>query len=170
MTRYGKWLVTALAVSLAINLILVGFLAGRWLQTAGPPAGHDPALLLWPAVKGLPAAEREALRPALRQSLRASRDQVRLIRQAQRAVQESLRSERFSASELARDLEALRRALNDGQVVRHATLVQVAERLGPEERRRLATDMAAHGRPSIGSPPPPEPVFPGLPPSPGAAP
>jgi hypothetical protein len=54
--------------------------------------------------------------------------------------------------------------------VRHATLVQVAERLGPEERRRLATDMAAHGRPSIGSPPPPEPVFPGLPPPPGAAP
>ncbi|HAR32468.1 MAG TPA: hypothetical protein DCR65_13145, partial [Gammaproteobacteria bacterium] len=87
MTRYGKWLVTALAVSLAINLMLVGFLAGRWLQTAGPPAGHDPALLLWPAVKGLPAAEREALRPALRQSLRASRDQVRVIRQAQRAVQ-----------------------------------------------------------------------------------
>lgn len=166
MTRSGKWLVTALALSLAINLALVGFLAGRWLQTAGPPAGHDPALLLWPAVKGLPAAEREALRPVLRHSLRASRDQVRAIRRAQRGVQESLRSEPFSAPELARALEELRRALNDGQVLRHAALVQVAERLAPEERRRLAKDLAAHGRPPIGSRPPHEPAPPGPPPGP----
>lgn len=155
MTRSARWLVAGLVISLAINLLLVGFLAGRWLQAAGPPPGHDPALLLWPAVKGLPAAEREALRPVLRKSLRESREHVRTIRRAQRSVQESLRSEPFVANELARALDELRRALNDSQAARHATLVKVATELSPDERRRLAAGMAAHGRPPPGPPPPP---------------
>ena len=156
MTRSAKWLVTGLAISLALNLVLVGFLAGRWLQAAGPPPGHDPALLLWPALKGVPAAEREALRPVLRKSLRESRVQMRTIRRAQRSVQESLRSEPFVATELAGALDELRQALNDSQSARHATLVKVATRLSPDERRRLAAGMAAHGRPPPGPPAPPE--------------
>jgi uncharacterized membrane protein len=153
MTRSGKGLLIALAVSLSINLVLVGFLAGRWLQSIGPPPGHDPTLMVWPAIQGLAPAERDALRPMLRESLHASRKQIRAIRRAQRSVQESLRSETFAASDLARSLDELRRALNDSQSARHATLVEVATQLSPDERRRLAAGMAAQRRLPPGQPP-----------------
>lgn len=165
--RFG--LGVTLAVSLALNLALAGFVAGRLLVPDPPLVRPDPGLQLLQAVRHFPEQRREALRPLVKgergQLLRGLRE----IRTAQRAVRDALRAEPFSPEALTATLAHFRGTLDRGQAEGHARLVRLAAALTPAERAELAERLQPRGaqHPPPGRPPGPAPEA-GPGPGPGA--
>jgi uncharacterized membrane protein len=167
MQNSRKWIVGALVVSMALNLALAGFVAGRLLEPRMGPPRLDPSLALFPMLRDLPDARRDELRPLLRAEFRQARGEMRRMRVAQRDIRSALTAEPFSDAELAAALAAFRTALLASQEGSHAALVRLAQALTPEERRMLATAMRGsaprpfrpgsgrmHGPPPAETPPP----------------
>ena len=142
----NKWLIAALVISLAANLALAGFVAGRIGAPPPAPAGLDPTLGMFRVLHDLPEARREALRPEVRASFRGMRDELRRLRNAQRDINEALTAEPFDDEAMAAALARFRAALLDSQEHNHAALIRVAGRMTVEERR-LLRDAMTRGRP-----------------------
>jgi uncharacterized membrane protein len=69
------------------------------------------------------------------------------LRNARGEVHEALRAEPFDASRLDQALATLRTNTDGVQTSMHSLLVEVAPRLSPEQRRRLAMVNQRRGRP-----------------------
>jgi uncharacterized membrane protein len=147
----------ALAISLALNLFFVGFAVGRrsglFHGHHGPRHAHGRALVQHgerPPGPGMDLGPSGFLRrvgigdagPEVARVLEARRDELRAqrgaVRRARAAVAGPLNAEPFDAEKLAAALEALRTESADAQARMHATLVEVARTLSPEQRRRMA--------------------------------
>lgn len=141
--RNSKWLGIALLVSVAVNLALAGFLAGR--MSRGPtPVMLDPSLSLFRVVRELPEHRRERFRPILREHFDTIRGDLRRMRRAQRNINASLAQVPFEPQALATSLDTFRGALLDLQEDNHALLVRVAGSMTPEERLALRDVMTRH--------------------------
>ena len=141
--RSSKWLGIALLVSVAVNLALAGFLAGR--MSHGPtPVMLDPSLSLFRVVRELPQDRRERFRPILREHFDSIRGDLRRMRRAQRNINTSLAQEPFEPRALSSSLDTFRSALLDLQEDNHALLVRVAGSMSPEERLALRDVMTRH--------------------------
>jgi uncharacterized membrane protein len=136
-----KWLLIALAISLAANLALGGFLAGRMTGGALRPAPVDPALAFVRVVRELPDDRQAALAPLVREQFRSARGSVRDLRRAQRDITAALTSEPFDDAALTQALERFRTALLASQEASHATLVPLVAAMTPEERVRFEKAM-----------------------------
>jgi len=142
MTKTTKRLVIALAASVTLNLFLGGFLTAR--AVIGRP--HDmhhagPGPFLGP--RGLFGTARLAnAQPQVKQVFERHREGLRNHRrqmhEARRGVAEALTAEPFERARLERALAGARQATDASQAAMHAALVEVAEAVGPEERRALA--------------------------------
>jgi uncharacterized membrane protein len=152
--RNSKWLVIGLIASIAVNLALAGFVAGR-ISVPGPvPAGLDPSLSLYRVLHQLPDPRREAFRPTVRAHFHSMRGELRRMREAQRGINEALTQEPFEPEALGRALQDFRAALLDGQQDNHHVLIEVATSMTPEERLLLRDAMIRHrSRPPHGRPP-----------------
>jgi uncharacterized membrane protein len=127
-----RTLALVLAISVALNLFLLGVLAARVWQRAelrearnahSPRREHrQPEPLGW-----LSDAERAELRPR-RKALRALREDAEQL----------LRAESFDSGKFRTTLEALRRQTDGIQASVHELLTKRAESLSAEQRRRLA--------------------------------
>ena len=131
-----KWLLAGLVVSVALNLALIGFLAGT---AGGPPAwrtpGFDPAVGLARLVRFLPDERRdELLDRSARREIGAS---LRDMRRAQRAMHEALAADTFDRAALAASLGQFRDHFAASQARSHAAFVEIAAHLTPQERRRF---------------------------------
>lgn len=141
MTK-ARWLLIALVVSLALNLALVGFLAGR---AAGPPPffraaiGVDPTVGLGRMLRFLPDERRREVLG--REAPRRIRESLAAVRETQRALDRQLREEDFDAAEVAATLQAFRERFAESQARSHAALVAAAGRLTPAERAQLVAQM-----------------------------
>jgi uncharacterized membrane protein len=144
----GNVLILALLLSLAANLALGGFIAGRMSAPASPPApvAMDPYVGSLRALRDLPEHRQAAMRPLLREHLRDLRPSVRDVRRAQRRVDEALTAEPFDPAALATALERFRTALLESQERSHGALVQLTGSLNPEERLALREAMASGPR------------------------
>jgi len=151
----SKWLIAALAVSLILNLVLVGFFVGR---ESGPPAWTqarmDPSFGLARALRFLPEERRDALfgddeARDIRRSLSRS---MRGMRQHQRAIQAALTAEPFDPDVLASAFADFRHDMDEAQTRNHGLFVRIAAGLTPEERdqfrRALTRPMRDGPRPS----------------------
>ena len=136
----SKWLIAALAVSLILNLALVGFFVGR---LSGPPAWTqarmDPSFGLARALRFLPEERRDALfgddeARDIRRSLSRS---MRGMRQHQRAIQAALTAEPFDPDALAAAFASFRQGMDEAQARNHGLFVRIAADLTPEERDQL---------------------------------
>ncbi|MDE0691720.1 MAG: periplasmic heavy metal sensor [Gammaproteobacteria bacterium] len=136
----SKWLIAALAVSLILNLVLVGFFVGR---ESGPPAWTqarmDPSFGLARALRFLPEERRDALfgdeeARDIRRSLSRS---MRGMRRHQRAIQAALTAEPFDPDALATAFAAFRHDMDEAQTRNHGLFVRIARDLAPEERDQL---------------------------------
>jgi uncharacterized membrane protein len=167
MQNSRKWMIAGLVVSVVLNLALAGFVVGRMLEPRLAPPRMDPSLAVFPALRELPEARREALRPIVREQFRHLRGDMRRMRHAQRSIHSTLTTEPFSEVALADALAEFRTALLASQEGSHAALVRLAQALTPEERRMLATAMRGsaprpfrpgsgrmHGPPPAETPPP----------------
>ncbi len=138
-----RWLAAGLTVSLIVNLLLVGFVAGRMSAAAITPP--PPATLMW-MMRALPEQRREALQPALRPHLRAMAGQMRALRRARRDLIALLEDEPLDIEALRGQTEALRRHMDAAQGETLAALIDVAERLSAAERRQLARGLRELGQ------------------------
>jgi uncharacterized membrane protein len=154
------WLATALALSLAVNLALIGFVAGHLLAPGAPFLRPDPGLWLLQTLRELPDARREALRPLVQGERGQLRRGLRDIRAAQRTVNDALRAEPFSPEALADALARFRTTVDRGQAEGHARLVRLAAALTPAERAALAERLQQRGPPRRPPSPPPLPGTP----------
>ena len=140
--RTNKWLVGGLVVSLVVNLLLVGFVAGR-MSGFGPPPGFgpDPTTGFFRLLGFLPDERRAAIAPELRKQMAALLPVLRKMRGDQREVFETLTAEPFDAAALEAALADLRANLTAAQVASHHSFVEMAKSLTPEERESLARAM-----------------------------
>jgi len=151
----------ALLCSLAVNLALLGFVAGR----LGPPGGQRPALdpvrAFVPFLRELPQSRRDELRPLLRERLAGRRGDLQRLREVQQDVRRALTAEPFDAGELAGALASQRALLGAHHRVSHETFVALVSRLSAAERKALSERLRqGRGRPGPAGGPPPLPSGP----------
>jgi uncharacterized membrane protein len=139
MTPWTKRLAIGFAISLAVNLMLCGFLLGRGVRRPmsrpnatrpGDSAAHERGRGPW---RGPWLAHRDALRT--RQGA---------LRGARREARDALLSSNFDAPSLERALGAVRAETTHAQEELHRSLVEAATRATPGERRELARFLDGH--------------------------
>jgi len=139
-----RTLTVALIVSGALNLFLVGGIAGAAFMrhrikaeypVVGAVTGRAP---LWTAGRGLTVEHRQGLRAVVREANQANRDAMRQARSERRAVWKSFADEPFDAAKASRRLAAAREldVQTRGRV--DEALVSYAATLPPRERAALA--------------------------------
>lgn len=142
--RNRKWLVMGLVISVAVNLVLAGFVAGDHMSRGPVPGMLDPSLSMFRVLRQLPDERREEIRPVVREHFRSMRGDLHRIRQAQRGINEALEQEPFDPKVLNDALADFRAALLDGQQENHLVLVRVATAMTAEERQALQEAMTRH--------------------------
>lgn len=150
-----KWFTPLLFVSLALNLLVVGILAG-WLLSPGGPRGESReyaqvrGLVGEPFVRALPKEERRALlRSAVqnRERLRENRD---VISRRFAAFLTALEADVFDEATVASLLEEQRQAAIRRQEIGEALLIERLAAMTPEDRKAYAarlSDGLKHLRP-----------------------
>ena len=152
----SRWLIAALVVSLAVNLALAGFVAGRMTLPGPAPAALDPSLGMFRVLRELPEPRREALRPLMVEHFRSLRGDLHRMRAAQRRINQALATQPFDPDALSAALEGFRRALLDSQRDNHRALVRVAGDMTSEERALLRDALTRPPRHFEGRRPGPE--------------
>lgn len=142
--KINKLLLALLGLSVAINLAIVGFLAGQSMRPAVLVQGVDPMRLVPRWARSLPAERRDALLPMLRQQRRDAIVQRRDIRNAHAAVQAAVAAESFDVKQLAQTLASLRATLGVSQQTSHDDFIDFVAALSAAERQHLASQL---GRP-----------------------
>lgn len=132
-----RWLAIILAASVALNLFVLGFLSARAFQRhdarVEAPSHGAPAHRLrrgWPRSRSfdwMTEAQRDELRPRRRE-----------LRNARHAVEDALRAEPFEREKLGQALGELRRQTDAIQASVHEFMLERAQAMSREERRRLA--------------------------------
>ncbi|MDE0659967.1 MAG: periplasmic heavy metal sensor [Gammaproteobacteria bacterium] len=143
----SRWLVIALAISVALNVGMLGL--GIGFATGSPHWGRgvDPTAGLARLIRSLPEARREELTrtgaPAisdgeLRRRLGAS---MRDLRTSQRLIASALAEEPFDPGAATAALARFRQHFAANQASSHEAFVAILDRLTPEERRRFLDTM-----------------------------
>ncbi len=142
-----RWLVIALAISVALNIGMIG--VGIGFATGSPHWGRgvDPTEGLARLLRSLPEARREELRragaPAMsdgehRRRIGAS---MRDLRVSQRHITAALAEEPFDPDATAAALTRFREHFAANQAGIHEAFVAILEQLTPEERARFLETM-----------------------------
>lgn len=139
--RSSKGLLVALGISLALNLALIGFVAGRASLTGMKHLAPDPSLGAFRLVRQLPDKRREALRPLMREHYRGIRPKLRQLHAAQTQIRDALGSETYQPAELERALGEFRAALLASQEHSHRALIRLASDMSADERQQLMEAM-----------------------------
>lgn len=143
----SRWLVIALAISVAFNVGMLGL--GIGFATGSPNWGRgvDPTAGLARLLRSLPEARREELSqggaPAMsdgevRRRIGAS---MRDLRGSQRMIARALAEEPFDPDRADAALARFREHFAANQASSHEAFVAILERLTPEERRRFLETM-----------------------------
>ena len=150
-----RWLAVALTVSLLINLVLVGFMAGRYSAGELRRPAFDPMLGMRGAAGFLSEERRAELKPQLHQ-FRSAGPSLKRLRGTQRTLYDAVTADPFERERLASALADFRGNLIASQQASHAAFVDFVESLTPQERKRMLEKMRERlrrGRPD--GPPPP---------------
>lgn len=132
-----RWLAIVLGVSVALNLFFLGFLSARAFQRGEPHAERPPH-----AAPGSRARRSRQRQRAFDWMTDAQRDELRPrrreLRGSRHAVEDALRAEPFDREKLSLALGDLRRQTDEIQASVHQFMLQRAESMSGDERRRLA--------------------------------
>jgi len=137
----NKWLVGGLVFSIVVNLLLIGFIAGRIGMAPLPGMSPDPTVGYGRLLRFLPDDRRAAVMPVVRERMHDVLSNLHTLRTEQQTVLDALKAEPYDKDKLAAALAALRGTLASMQESAHRSLVDVAATLTPEERKRLADAM-----------------------------
>ncbi len=129
-----KWLVAIVVISIALNLLLVGFYVGRQPLPSRTNLGVDPTMSLPRILQGLPDDRRRALLRDVNVSRRQIASRYRALQKVQVDIERVMATEPFDAERLAQALENFRRRFDENQEDSHRLLVQLFEQTNPDER------------------------------------
>lgn len=133
MNELSRRLAIGLAISLALNLFLAGFVAARLLRPPPPPPPqvHDGP----PSGGARPAL---GLRRMMRERGVDMRADRQALRKARREVVQSLRAEPFDVERFKTGLAELRELSGQSQRKLHDVLVEAAQDMTHQQRVRLS--------------------------------
>lgn len=142
-----------LIISIALNGLLIGLLAGVMLAGGpkqrggqpGPSAGDEGDRGLARAIIGAaPENERRELRKLMGKAWESSRPDRQIIRDAQSAISNAVGADEFDSELILAEFEKWRAA--DVRVKSNVqnALVDILEQLSPESRQALAAEMKRH--------------------------
>jgi uncharacterized membrane protein len=137
-SRTPRWIRIALAVSVGLNLVVAGVIAGRVLRGPDIRADTFPVFGLRHVMRHLPEAEQAPLRAAalaLREEIGPIRDELRADRARMVAL---VRAEPFDAAALRALLDTQQERLNRAAGISAERIVAVLATLPPESRARFA--------------------------------
>ena len=142
MTR-SRVVTVALIASLAINLLFVGALIG-W-RVWGPDGRPGfPPHFGW-MMRGLDEQTRDELKPVIRRQAQQLIPLRKRMRNEQLRFNAALTSEPFDERALDQALTDLRQTTEAFQAVMHQQMLTVIEKMGPEERKRVARYLRHRG-------------------------
>jgi uncharacterized membrane protein len=142
--RSGRGVKIALALSLALNLAVVGVVAGAYLGRDGGGGDHTPALRslgLGPFAIALDRDHRADLRDRIEGTGVSLRDDRRAIGRALRDVQQALVAEPFDRAQADAALAQSRGLVVGLQETGHTALLDLVEDMTPAERVELAEQL-----------------------------
>ncbi len=172
MSPMAKWLGIGLVVSLAVNLFVIGAWAGRIARHG--ERSETERVTLGSMTDSLSPEGRTLLRSAMKNNRREAIPIFKQLKAAQTRAFEALDAEPYDADAYANALRDVRTYSEAGQTLLHATLVDIAAKLTPADRHRLAQESrkwlesrrhgdrrnggigGGPGRPGPDAPPPPD--------------
>ena len=139
-----NWGRIALVISLGVNLLIVGLVAGAMLHgprdRGGNPGPRDLGreLGLGPFVQALPGADRRAIGDAFRReagAFRANREEMRALFESLLAA---LRAEPYDSDALRNLVEEQAAKVNERQALGRKLLLERIEAMSPAQRAKYA--------------------------------
>lgn len=144
MNGATKRLAIALAISVAANLFVAGFVIARAVYHVPHHEGmHGPFLGPHGMMRDQRGPLADAIRGAMHRHGDAFRSQRGQLRQAQRTVHAALTAQPYDAKALASALEGLRATTTQSQKLMHDVLLELAGTLAPEQRHELLRNARA---------------------------
>lgn len=140
--RTNRYLIAALVISLAINLVAVGVFAGRTFRPAPEMRQLNPMLSLRHLLHDLPEERAAVLAPYYRAYFSALRPRFREIRATQESLREAMLAEPLAEDVLEQALLAFNQQISASQGNSVAALVALAAALNPAERRQLVSHLS----------------------------
>ena len=148
-----KWLITIVVISIALNLLLVGFYIGQQPLPGRTNLRIDPTMGLPRVLQGLPEDRRRALLQDVDVSRREIASRHRALQKVQIDIERAMAMEPFDAESLANALENFRRRFDENQEDSHRLLVQLFEQMDPDERSAVRIALSQlRARPNQGRP------------------
>ncbi|MFK8041883.1 periplasmic heavy metal sensor [Congregibacter sp.] len=136
----NNYIVIALLVSLAANLLIVGFMVGK-----NRNANRAPPPMAWMAEQLSPETQRR-VRGQMRSQLSEVRPLREDMRKAQAAVRKAVSAEDFDSQALERALQQSRAVSGRYQALIHENLAAVAAELPKEQRIALVRAVLQRGQ------------------------
>lgn len=154
MTPWAKRLAVALTISIAVNLLLAGYLVGnrfRSQQSAvvGFGPGHGPGMGIGRMMGGGQGMGNCAGRgrPAIRAAIEPRESELsthrEAIAKARDVVREALGRDPLDRGAAEQALATLRLQSQQGQEATHHAIVEAAAHATPEQRKKLAAEFGA---------------------------
>ena len=142
-----RWLVPALLVSLAINLLIVGIVVGFAISPKGPKntervSGHARSIIGAPFVRALPKEDRQALVKAIGAERGRLRENRAALRARFEALLIALRADPFDAVAISQLLQDQRSVAIRRQRIGENLLVERLSAMSPDERAAYAERLA----------------------------
>lgn len=142
----NRWLTLALAISVVINIGMVGFFTGRASAGDFKPPRLDPTMNLTRVVRALPEQRRNELRDPIRAHFQNMRSNTRGVREAQQQLSRHLSAETLDEQALQTSLDQFREALCESMATGNRSLVNLATLMTPQERVLLLQSVGPPGR------------------------
>jgi uncharacterized membrane protein len=140
--KTNRYLVGGLIASVAINLALVGFLAGRAsTMEFNNMSRVDPMMGMRTLLRDLPEDRQETLMPRFREYFSALRPRFRDIRGAQGSLREAILSDPLDTAALQQALNNFNTNLFASQANGHEALIALIAALNAEERKQLIVNL-----------------------------
>lgn len=140
-TGRSRGLIVVLALSLFINIGLIGFLAGRWINMTATPHMPPPSIGIGRFLRSLDEERREALKPQISAHFDSLRPNIRAGRKAHKAVRNAIAANPFAPEELEQALVQLNSNRGSGAAEQAGTFTRLVAQLSAEERIQLAKSM-----------------------------
>ncbi len=144
----GRWLLTGLVVSLALNLFLVGLGVGALVFGGGKRGSEAEAVAprrapMWMAGRGLSEAYRPAYRQVLARATRETRADLVESRRLKRQAFDAMAATPYDAQAVAADLERARALEFKARSRLERDISAFAATLPPDERSALSESLRA---------------------------
>jgi len=148
----GRGLMIVLAASLACNVFLGGFVAGRMIgkPPPGPPRGELEMERIFGASEVLSEEGRKAFRGVFFESRDALRESRRKVREARRSMSESLNTQPWDDEAIDQAIADFHAAQDAHRTVQTALFVEAFKVLSIEDRKALMEHQARKRRPRDG--------------------